>query len=115
MKLCDLSDRELLRGLVGGLSTERSCIARVVAYLAEVEERRIHLIDACSSLFDFCQRRLGLSAGEAFRRITTARLVRSFPTILGRLERGEIHLSALAKHLTDDNHEELLRAAQDQA
>jgi hypothetical protein len=114
MKLSDLSDRELLRGLVGLVATERKCVARVVAYLVEVEERRLHLVDACSSLFDFCRRRLGLSEGEAFRRITAARLVQRFPTILGRIERGELHLSALAllaKHLTNDNHEELLRAA----
>ncbi|MDF2692016.1 MAG: hypothetical protein K0S65_399 [Labilithrix sp.] len=114
MKLSDLSDRELLRGLVGLLSTERRCVARLVTYLVEVEDRRLHLEDACSSLFDFCQRRLGLSEGEAFRRMTAARLVRRFPSVLGRLERGEIHLSALAllaKHLTEDNHEELLRAA----
>jgi RuvA, C-terminal domain len=111
MKLDDLSDHELLRGLVALRGTERRCVARMVAYLVEVEARRLHLADACPSIFAFCTRRLGMSEGEAFRRMTAARLARDFPSVLGRIERGEVHLSALAlvaKHLTKENGETLL-------
>ena len=51
--------RGLLELLAGGSRTE----ARIVAHLAEVEERRLHLRDGHSSLFDYwyaftpCQRR----------------------------------------------------------
>jgi hypothetical protein len=51
---------------------------------------------------------------EACRRVAGARLVRRFPTVLGMIECGELHLTALlllGAHLTDDNHQELLRAA----
>ena len=51
---------------------------------------------------------------EACRRVAGARLVRRFPVALTIIERGEIHLTALLllrEHLTDDNHQELLRAA----
>src|SRR5690606_10766194 len=51
---------------------------------------------------------------EAQRRIAGARLLCRFPRARGYLERGELHLCALYemhKHLTEDNHEELLREA----
>src|SRR5579862_5074442 len=114
MHLTDLSDDELLASLKAICVSECRLVAQVVAYLAEVEERRLHLKMACSSLFDFAVRRLGMSEGEAFRRITAARLVRRFPSILGKIERGELHLSALLllrDHLDERNHEALLGAA----
>ncbi len=109
-----LSDNELLQGLhliVGG---ERRAIAQVVAHLAEVEERRLELKVGCSSLFDYCLRRLALSEGEAFRRVTAARLARRFPVIFGLLAQGDLHLCALCElrdALTRDNHAALLAEA----
>src|SRR4051812_6326083 len=113
MKLTDLSDADLLAGLNDLVGTERQCVTRIVAYLIEVECRSLELKAACSSMFDFCQRKLGMSEGEAFRRINAARLARRIPSILGRLERGEVHLSALAlvrDHLTGEDHEAVLDA-----
>ncbi len=110
----ELSNEALLAGVQASIGQERRWVARVVAYLAEIDRRRLHLEAACSSLFDFCRRRLGMSEGEAFRRMTAARLVQRFPLILDLLDRGEVHLSALVllrDHLTDDNHEALLREA----
>jgi len=54
-----------------------------------------------------------MSEGAAFRRITAARLVRLHPSLLGRIERGEIHLSSLVllrDHLTDATVDELVDA-----
>jgi 5-methylcytosine-specific restriction endonuclease McrA len=82
-------------------------------HLIEVEERRLDLRAACTSMFDFCQRRLGMSEGAAFRRINAARLVKRFPGLLQRIERGELHLSTLVlirPHLTEQNIEELVAA-----
>jgi hypothetical protein len=69
---------------------------------------------ACSSMFHFCQSKLGMSEGEAHRRITAARLARRFRVVLDALAEGRIHLSALVllrDHLTGDNVDELLEAA----
>jgi len=55
-----------------------------------------------------------MSDGEAQRRIAAARVIREFPRALAYLERGDIHLCglyALRRHLTAENHEELLREA----
>src|SRR5262245_11750223 len=113
MNLENLSNEELLSGLHALVGQGRVVLARLLAYLGEVEERRLDLESACSSLFDYCVRRLGMSEDEACRRVAGARLVRRFPIALGMIERGELHLTALLllrEHLTGENHEELLIA-----
>src|SRR5262249_7494337 len=110
----ELSNEELLSGVLASFGEERRWIARVVAYLAEIDRRKLYVEAACPSLFEFCRLRLGMSEGEAFRRMTAARLAERFPTIVDLLDHGEIHLSALVllrDHLTDDNHEALLQEA----
>src|SRR5262249_13612356 len=107
MKLTELSNEQLVDGLRALVGQGRALLARLLAYLAEVEDRRLDLEAACSSLFDFCVRRLAMSEDEAFRRIAAARLARRFPIVLDMVERGEIHLTGLLllrDHLTDDNH-----------
>jgi hypothetical protein len=109
-----LSDNELLQGLLLLVKNERRSKARVVAHLAEVEERRLHLRAGCSSLFDYCLSRLAMSGGEAFRRVNAARLARRFPVIVDLLVAGDIHLCALLvlrDYLTQANHRELLAQA----
>lgn len=109
-----LSDDELLRGIESLLGSERQLLARLLGFLIEVEERRLDLRSACSSLFDFCTDKLRMSEGEAFRRIAAARLARRFPVVLELIEQGAVHLSALVllrDTLTEENHLELLREA----
>lgn len=114
MNLTELSDTDLLSHLQALASQARVTLARLLATLGEVEERRLHLESACSSLFDYCIQRLGMSEGEAFRRITAARIARRFPAVLECIERGELHLSSvvlLRDYLTTENHAQLLREA----
>src|SRR5215831_5600596 len=114
MNLEDLSNEQLPSGLHALVAQGRTVLGRLLVYLAEVEDRRLDLESACSSLFDFCVRRLGMGDDEACRRVAGARLVRRFPAALAMIERGELHLTGLLllrEHLTDDNHEEILRAA----
>ena len=113
-KLGDLSDDELLVRLRGHVGNGHGWQAELIAYLVEVEDRRLERVHACSSMWDFCTRKLGMSDSEAQRRIAAARVVRRFPYVLGIISRGEIHLCALYAlrgHLTNDNVDELLREA----
>ena len=96
--------------LANGCRTE----ARIIAHIAEVEERKIHAKDGSPSLFDYCVRQLGLSESEAFHRLTAARIARRFPVVFAMIERREIHLTAvclLRDYLTPENHLELLAEA----
>ncbi len=112
--LGDLTNDELLARLGAHVGTGHVWQARLLEYLGEVEVRRLDRQFAYSSMWDFCIRKLGMSEGEAHRRIAVARVVRELPRALALLERGQVHLSAvyaLRDHLTQENHEELLREA----
>src|SRR5450432_2491411 len=113
-ELGDVTDRDLQSELARLLASGSRTEARIIAHLAAVEDRRLHLEAGSSSLFDYCCTRLGLSENEAFHRITGARLARRFPAIFGLIERRALHLTAvclLRDYLTPENHRELLEAA----
>lgn len=113
MDLTSVSDEDLISGVVVLIGSHRELTAKLVAHLSEIEERRLHLIAGYSSMFDFCQKKLGMSEGEAFRRINAARLGRRFPAIHALLATGAVHLSVLQlvrELLTVENHAELLEA-----
>jgi len=114
MKVADLSDAQLLESLKSLCGQGRAVLARLLAHLVEVEERRLHLEAACPSMFQFCVRRLGMSEDEACRRIHAARLARRFPDLLVRIERGDLTLSTISllhDTLTEATYEELVEAA----
>jgi hypothetical protein len=114
MNLSDLSDAQLLASLKTVCGQGRELLARLLAHLVEVEERRLHLEAACPSMFQFCVQRLGMSEDEACRRIRAARLARRFPDLLSRIERGELTLSTmelLHDALTPSSYQELVEAA----
>ena len=111
--LNDISDAALegnLRQLIAsGSRTE----ARIVAHIAEVEARRLHLREGYESLFEYCKKHLDLSENEAFYRITAARMAAQFPLIFGLLAKREVFLTTLPlirDYLSPDNHQELLEA-----
>jgi 5-methylcytosine-specific restriction endonuclease McrA len=113
-ELGGVSDEQLRGGLAALLASGYRTEARIVAHIAEVEERRLHSRDGSSSLFEYCVKRLGLSESEAFHRLTAARIARQFSGVFGMIERREIHLSAvclLRDYLTPENHQELLTEA----
>jgi len=108
-----LSDRQLLERLGSVLGSSRRLMAELVAHLGEVEERRLHLEAACSSMFAYCLK-LGMTEDEAYRRIEVARLARRYPAIFPLLANGQLSLSVVAllkHHLSDENHLDLLASA----
>ena len=114
MELSRRSDQELLSDVAKLVGSHRDITAKIVLYLAEIEERRLHLQAGFSSMFEFCIKKLGLGEGEAFRRIVAARLGKRFPVVYCLLASGAMHLTSLellSKRLTEENHAELLEAA----
>jgi 5-methylcytosine-specific restriction endonuclease McrA len=109
-----VSDSQLRSGLAALLASGYRTEARIVAHIAEAEQRKLHLKDGCASLFEYCVKQLGLSESEAFHRLTAARIARKFPVVFSLLERRELHLTAvclLRDYLTSENHLELLAEA----
>lgn len=114
MKLDTLSNEQLLTKLRTICRANRRVLAQMLAYLGEVEERRLHLEAACSSMFVYCVRHLGMSEGEASRRIAAARLARRYPVLLDAVARGAINLTSLVllrDVFTEANVEEIVREA----
>jgi hypothetical protein len=111
--LLSVKNAELLAGLSLLVQRGNELTAEVLAHLAELEERRLHLQLGFPSLFAYCVEALGLSEGSAGRRVAAARVCRRFPEAFGLVARGDLHLSALcglAPHLDAQNATELFNA-----
>ncbi|MCL6650063.1 MAG: hypothetical protein K6U89_17245 [Chloroflexi bacterium] len=109
-----LSDDDLLTRVTVLAAREREATVALVAHLAELDARGLHLAAGYASLFSYCTGALHLSEHAAYHRIQAARAVRRFPVILELLASGALTLTTvtlLAPHLTSANHRELLQAA----
>jgi hypothetical protein len=109
-----LSDADLVAEVTSLAGREREATAQLIAYLAELDARRLYLPAGFSSLFTYCTEVLRLSEAEAYNRIEAARAARRFPVILDRLAEGSLNITTvrlLASDLTDHNHLELLDSA----
>jgi hypothetical protein len=112
--LRNVRDDDLLLRLSDLVKQSRGVEADVVAHIGEVELRRLYAQEACSSMFEYCRRVLGLRENEAYLRITVARAAREHPSLLPMLRDGRLHLSGIARlapHLTRQNVDEVLKRA----
>jgi hypothetical protein len=109
-----LSDAELLALMHRVYLRSRKCHAQLIRILIAVDKRRLHLKEAHPSLFEFCVGQLGMSNATAQRFSVAARLAAQFPDLIGRIERGELHMTTLVQmrnHLTPENANDLLELA----
>ncbi len=111
-KLEALSTEELDRSAEKLVRAEKQSVALVIAHIAEISRRKDELDPTYKNLFEYCERRLGLSEGCVALRLQVANVSRRFPQILVALAENRISLSVagrLAPNLCEDNVEELLR------
>ena len=73
-----LSSDELHRSVPGLIDKERRNTACVIAYLAEIDTRKLHLAFGYK-IFDYCVKHLRLSEGSVWCRIQVARRSQRFP------------------------------------
>lgn len=110
-KLTHLKDADVLRHLSGLVARDRTTTATMLAYIAEVDERRLYRLAGYPSMYAYCLGELHLSEDAAFQRIHVARTVRAFPAMFPALADGRLHMAAvrlLVPHLTADNVDELI-------
>jgi hypothetical protein len=110
-----LSDGDLLSRLHLLAAAERRASAELVAHLAVLYKRpSVYAAQGYGSLFAYCTEALGLSEDAACNRIDVAKTCSRFPNILDLLASGSMTPSAvraLARYLTDDNHQDVLERA----
>ena len=114
VSLKTVSNHKLLRELDELVATSLHNEADLLAYIAEVDHRKLYLEQSCSSMFGYCTEVLHFSEAQASHRIHAARAARAYPVVFERIRKGELHLaglSLLAPVLTPENHEELLEQA----
>jgi hypothetical protein len=113
-----LSDGELVERVRHFAARERDATALLVAHLAELDTRDVHLRAGYGSLFGYCREALSLSEHEAYNHVEAARAARRFPVVLERLAEGAVTLATVrlvAAHLTADNHAGVLEAVRGKA
>src|SRR5689334_24641551 len=104
--LSHLSDPELIRGLSTAVAQDHVTTATLLAYIAEVDDRRLYVPEGYPSMYAYCVHQLRLSEDAASKRIQAARVARKFPIIFETVADGRLHLSAvvlLAPFLTREN------------
>ena len=111
--LTHLADHVLLRELHALVTQDHATTAALLAHVGEVDERKLYLAKAYSSMYLYCLGELGMSEDVAYKRIAVARLARRFPSIFTAIADGRLNLSVtlmLTSHLTAENSDELLAA-----
>lgn len=101
-----LSDDALVAELDACVVAGRENDVRLLVYMIAMEKRGLYRLYACSSLYDYCKRKLRMSDGQTYRRIATARLVERYPFLLPLIASGVTHMSTLAhirSFVTPDN------------
>ena len=114
VSLKTVSNHKLLRGLDELVAKSRHNEADLLAYLAEVDKRKLYLKQGWTSMHRYCTEVLHFAEGTAYHRIAAARAARAFPLLLERMHEGALHLAGanlLAPRLTPENHVELLDLA----
>ena len=111
-KISSLADRELLASMKRIAGTERVLSAYGLAHLGEIQRRDLFKEVGYPSMFYYCVGELGYSEPNASRRIRAAEAARRFPDVLTMIKDGSLTVCALAmiaKHLTPENRESLLK------
>jgi hypothetical protein len=112
--LRSLDDRRLCAGFAVCVTQDRRTTAELLAFIDEIDRRGLWAAEGKSSMFAYCVETFRMSESEAQKRIWAARTGRRFPVLFEMVARGELHLSAiglLAKHLTEENHRDVLARA----
>ncbi len=95
-QLRKLSNNELLFRMSLATRGERAMTIKILHHLNEIERRKLYLDQGCSSLFDYCTRRLKYSSSAAARRIHSARCIKRHSDVLEMLRDRDLSLSTIS-------------------
>src|SRR5438105_2667778 len=98
-----LSDQDLLGQFAEIVNRDRATNYHLIAYINEIDLRRLFAPAGFSSMHAFCVARFGFSEDMAAKRIRVARKSRRFPGLLKAIADGRLHLYGaylLGPHLT---------------
>ncbi len=111
--LSHLTHQVVLQGLATLVARGCRHTAALIAYIGEVDARKLFLPAGYPSMFSYCVNVLHFSEQAAYKRICVARMARRFPAIYDALTEGRVHLSGLfllKAFMTRRNVDEILAA-----
>lgn len=76
---------------------ERETTIMILRHLRKIEVRRLYIELGYSSMHKYCIHRLKYSEGQAYRRISSARLLIELPEIEKQIHTGDLNLTNLSK------------------
>ena len=95
--IAGLPSGELTSRLYSLRAAERQLLVEFLAYLGELDARKVFLELGFKSTFAFCTDHLGLTRSSAYRRMTAARLMVRFPVVAEYLADGRLGLTTLVE------------------
>jgi 5-methylcytosine-specific restriction endonuclease McrA len=113
-ELSHLADPTLEQELTTSTVRLSKDVASHLARIAEFDARKLYAPAGCSSMYDYCVDKLGMSKDVAGKRIQAARTAREFPVIFEAVADGRLTYSAvclLAPCLAKGTAESLIAAA----
>lgn len=95
MNLKHLTNTTLLKDISTLASRERELTSQVLWHLREIDQRKLYSELKCSSLFDYCVKKLKYSEGQASRRVKACRMLEDLPSLAQKIEDGSLNLSLI--------------------
>ena len=96
-----MTNSELIQKLDSLILSERKISDQIIQLIQLADSRKIYLEEGYGSLLDWLTRRFKYSASAAYRRIQTARLLKSLPEqneiLRDKIQSGALNITALAK------------------
>ena len=80
-KLTHLRDDDVVRNLAALVTRDRTSTAMLLAFVAELDARKLHVPAGYPSMFAYCTEELHMSEDVACKRIAAARAARKFPVL----------------------------------
>src|ERR1700683_756971 len=97
MNIKSLTDEELWNKAIIEAKLERNSTLRVIAFVEEINFRRLHLKRGYSSLHQYLVKVLKYSDGCASRRINAMKLVQELPETRKSIENGSLNLTTASQ------------------
>src|SRR4051812_6774904 len=100
MNLKHLTDDTLLKDTDQLVQRERDLLGELLHHLKEIDRRKLFCTLGCSSIYDYCIKRLGYSEDQAYRRISAMRLLKEIPEIDEKIRDGSLTLTKIGMAAT---------------
>lgn len=97
MDLKKISNLELTTRLEKLVHSERKITHVILIHILEIESRRIYAELGFDGMFSYLTKGLGYSESAAYRRLQSARLLKTAPAAAAKLEDGSLNLSQLTE------------------